>query len=101
MSVDAEQVEDQRIFADLEKSFGDERSVSIETGAFAAGALESSGRSSSRSAMFFNSIAGFLRSYVVKQDFRDGVPGLIIAMFTGYGVFLKYAKLWERKAKSE
>ena len=67
----------------------------------AAGALESSGRSSSRSAMFFNSIAGFLRAYVVKQGFRDGVPGLIIAMFTGYGVFLKYAKLWERKAKSE
>ncbi len=67
----------------------------------AAGALERSGRGSSRSAMFFNAIAGFLRAYILKQGFRDGVPGLIIAMFTGYGVFLKYAKLWERKEKPE
>jgi len=31
----------------------------------------------------------------VKQGFRDGIRGLIIAFFTAYGVFLKYAKLWE------
>ena len=40
-------------------------------------------------------IAAFFRSFIVKQGFRDGVPGLIIAIFTGYGVFLKYAKVWE------
>lgn len=45
--------------------------------------------------IFFNTIAGFLRSFIVKQGFRDGVPGLIIAVFTAYGVFLKYAKVWE------
>lgn len=67
----------------------------------AAAALEKDGRNSSGTAMFFNSIAGFLRSYIVKQGFRDGAQGLIIAMFTAYGVFLKYAKLWERKAKAE
>lgn len=67
----------------------------------AAAALERAGKSSSRSAMLFNSLAGFLRSYIVKQGFRDGTPGLVIAIFTAYGVFLKYAKLWERKAKAE
>ncbi len=41
-------------------------------------------------------LSGFFRSYIIKQGFRDGIPGLVIAMFTGYSVFLKYAKLWER-----
>lgn len=45
--------------------------------------------------IFFNSIAAFVRTYFLKQGFRDGVPGLIIAMFTAYSVFLKYAKVWE------
>ena len=29
------------------------------------------------------------------EKYLDGVPGLIIAMQTAYGVFLKYAKIWE------
>lgn len=45
--------------------------------------------------LFFRAIGGFLRSYIVKQGFRDGVPGLIIAVFAAYSVFLKYAKVWE------
>ncbi|MGI8494823.1 MAG: glycosyltransferase family 2 protein [Pyrinomonadaceae bacterium] len=44
--------------------------------------------------LFFRAIGGFLRSYIIKQGFRDGVPGLIIAMFAGYSVFLKYSKVW-------
>lgn len=40
-------------------------------------------------------LAAFLRCWVVKQGFRDGVQGLIIALFSAYSVFLKYAKLWE------
>ena len=67
----------------------------------ASAALSNSGRISSARTMFFSSIAGFLRSYIVKQGFRDGVQGLMIAVFTAYGVFLKYAKLWERNAKAE
>lgn len=46
--------------------------------------------------IFFNSIAAFIRTYILKQGFRDGVQGLIIAMFTAYSVFLKYAKVWEK-----
>ncbi len=45
--------------------------------------------------IFFSAVAAFARTYILKQGFRDGVPGLIIAGFTAYGVFLKYAKVWE------
>jgi (heptosyl)LPS beta-1,4-glucosyltransferase len=52
--------------------------------------------------LFVLPIAAFIRAYVVKQGFRDGVPGLIIAMFSAYSVFLKFAKTWERnKLKPE
>lgn len=45
--------------------------------------------------IFSRSVAAFLRTFLLKQGFRDGVPGLMISMFTAYGVFLKYAKVWE------
>jgi len=37
----------------------------------------------------------FLRTYLLKQGFRDGLPGLLIAGLNGYYTFLKYARLWE------
>jgi glycosyltransferase involved in cell wall biosynthesis len=37
----------------------------------------------------------FLRGYLLRRGFRDGTPGLIIATINAYGVFVKYAKLWE------
>ena len=37
----------------------------------------------------------FLRNYVLKGGFRDGVPGLIISLVNSYYVLLKLAKLWE------
>ena len=40
--------------------------------------------------------ARFARAYVLKQGFRDGLPGFIVAVATAFHVFLKYAKLWER-----
>jgi glycosyltransferase involved in cell wall biosynthesis len=45
----------------------------------------------------------FIKEYFFKSGFRDGLPGLIIAMSTMYYVFIKYAKLWEltRKQKGE
>ena len=41
----------------------------------------------------------FLRDYILKQGFRDGWPGLIIAVNTSFYVFIKYAKLWELQKK--
>ena len=37
----------------------------------------------------------FVRGYFIKGGFLDGLPGLIIATATAFGVFVKYAKLWE------
>jgi glycosyltransferase involved in cell wall biosynthesis len=39
----------------------------------------------------------FLRSYLLKQGFRDGIAGVVIASFAAYYVFLKQAKLWEKQ----
>lgn len=45
--------------------------------------------------MALNAVAAFLRTFILKQGFRDGAAGMVISGFTAYGVFLKYAKLWE------
>ncbi len=37
-----------------------------------------------------------LKMYVARQGFRDGMPGLILALLYAYYSFVKYAKLWER-----
>jgi glycosyltransferase involved in cell wall biosynthesis len=63
----------------------------------AADYLVKNGRTVGGFGIFLNSISAFIRTYFLKQGFRDGVPGLIISMFTGYSVFLKYAKVWEKK----
>ncbi|MEX2207535.1 MAG: glycosyltransferase family 2 protein [Myxococcota bacterium] len=45
--------------------------------------------------------ARFLKSYLLQQGFRRGIPGLIVSVAGAYYVFMKYAKLWEleRSAK--
>ena len=45
--------------------------------------------------MIFRPVFMFIKSYILKQGFRDGLPGIIIAITAGYHVFMKYAKLWE------
>ena len=35
----------------------------------------------------------FFRSYILKGGFRDGIPGLTVAMVNAYGVFQRYVKL--------
>jgi len=63
----------------------------------AAGALERAGRRARLRDLLLRPPARFLRAYLLKQGFRDGVPGLVVAAATGFHVFLKYAKLWERQ----
>ncbi|MBN1419886.1 MAG: glycosyltransferase family 2 protein [Planctomycetes bacterium] len=41
--------------------------------------------------------ARFLRMYILRLGFLDGMPGFILAFLAGVYVFLKYAKLWERR----
>ena len=42
----------------------------------------------------------FLRNYVLRGGFRDGIPGLIVSLMNSYYVFLKFAKLWEHHRRS-
>lgn len=43
----------------------------------------------------------FLRNYILRGGFHDGVPGLVISALNAYYVFLKYAKLWELEALAD
>lgn len=45
--------------------------------------------------LLFRPAGMFIKKYILKQGFRDGLPGFIIAVSSAYYVFLKYAKLWE------
>jgi glycosyltransferase involved in cell wall biosynthesis len=47
--------------------------------------------------LVLNPPARFLRSYVLRAGFRDGLPGFVIAVASAFYVFLKYAKLWEAR----
>ena len=40
--------------------------------------------------------AAFLRNYVLRRGFSDGVPGFIISVMNAHYVFLKFAKLWAK-----
>ncbi len=43
----------------------------------------------------------FFKQYILKLGFLDGLPGLVVCTLAGYSVFLKYAKLWERRVKDK
>ena len=42
-----------------------------------------------------STFAPFIKSYWLRQGFRDGMQGLVIACFASYYNVVKYAKLWE------
>lgn len=60
-----------------------------------AGFIEEGRRFSGVDLMFRPSFR-FFKGYFMKRGFLDGYRGLIIALLSAIGVFLKYAKLWER-----
>ncbi len=60
-----------------------------------ARALHASGRRARPRDLWLRPPARFLRAYLARGGFRDGVPGLVVAGATAFYVFLKYAKLWE------
>ena len=65
-----------------------------------AGELHARGRGGALAGMLLNAPAKFLKMYVLKAGFLDGLPGFIVAVLGSYYVFLKYAKLWElRRAR--
>jgi glycosyltransferase involved in cell wall biosynthesis len=61
----------------------------------AAEDLFQSGEKFSFFKLFFHPLFRFIKEYLFKSGFRDGLPGFIIIISTMYYVFIKYAKLWE------
>jgi glycosyltransferase involved in cell wall biosynthesis len=67
----------------------------------AAEQADSQGRRPSIPWMLVSPALVFIRSYIFKLGFLDGVPGLAIARFAAHYEFLKNLKLWEKRMKRE
>ena len=63
----------------------------------AASQAHSEGKRASFASLIFSPAATFIRSYILKLGFMDGVEGFAIARFAAYYAFLKNLKLWERQ----
>ncbi len=61
----------------------------------AARQMHESGRRAGALDLAIHPPAAFLRNYVLRRGFMDGSAGLVISLLNAYGVFLKFAKLWE------
>jgi hypothetical protein len=58
------------------------------------------GRRASAVDLLLHPPAAFLRNYVLRGGFADGVAGLTISLVNAYSVLLKFAKLWELQQQS-
>jgi (heptosyl)LPS beta-1,4-glucosyltransferase len=65
----------------------------------AAEQLFAKGKECSTWSPLTHAFASFIRLFVLKQGFRDGIEGAAIAYTNGLGSFLKYAKLQELHRK--
>lgn len=59
--------------------------------------MDSSARFSLLS-MVLHPILSFLKGYVIKRGFLDGMPGFIIAVTSAFAIFSRYVKFWEKKS---
>jgi (heptosyl)LPS beta-1,4-glucosyltransferase len=57
------------------------------------------GRRTSAAAVAVAAPAAFMRSFVLKGGFRDGLAGFSIASFAAHHAFLKHLMLWEMQRK--
>jgi len=56
--------------------------------------MQAAGVRASALNLVLNPVARFVKLYLFKQGFRDGVPGLTMATMSSYFCFLKYLELW-------
>ncbi len=66
----------------------------------AAGDLRSSGRTAGLLDLMFRPPFMFLKMYVLRLGFLDGMHGLILCTVSAAYVFVKYAKLWDSRRSS-
>lgn len=67
----------------------------------AADTLHEKGKSASITRMLFSPPLTFMKYYILKMGFRDGVRGLVVSAGSGFYVLLKYAKLWEKSRPTD
>jgi hypothetical protein len=75
------------------------RTIDRYSGAFAED-MAASGRRFSAFNLIGRPLFRFLRDYIAKGGFRDGIPGLVIVASTMFYVFMKHARLWELEKKN-
>lgn len=51
--------------------------------------------------LLLNPLMRFIKFYLIKRGFLEGIPGFAVACLESYYVFLKYAKLWELQHRAE
>jgi len=61
----------------------------------AAADYQERGRRSRPLKLLLDPAATFIKSYLLKRGFLDGVPGLMVAVLGAISVYFKYAKLYE------
>jgi glycosyltransferase involved in cell wall biosynthesis len=59
------------------------------------------GRGFSVLSLIVNPFIRFFKFYIIKQGFREGVAGFVVATIEAFYTFLKYAKLWEKSRKQK
>lgn len=64
-----------------------------------ADALHAQGRRFKVLDVVFKPPATFVKRYILKSGFRDGIQGLLLALLSSFHVLCKYAKLWERQRR--
>jgi len=57
------------------------------------------GKSATPFRLFGNPFAAFIKAYMLKRGFLDGVPGFTVAVMGAISVFFKYAKIYEIQRK--
>lgn len=67
----------------------------------AAEDMAQSGEKFSLFKLLFHPPFRFIKEYIFKLGFLDGLPGFIIIVSTMFYVFIKYAKLWELKREKK
>lgn len=69
----------------------------------AASDYDQRGETSGAWKMLAHPLVTFLKAYLMKRGFMDGVPGLMVAVMGAISVHFKYAKLYEiqRAAKGQ
>jgi glycosyltransferase involved in cell wall biosynthesis len=61
----------------------------------AARQMHEAGRRANLLHLVIHPWAAFMRNYFLRRGIADGGAGLVISIVNAYGVFLKFAKLWE------